>query len=200
MKLYYSPGACSLAAHIVCEEEDLKVDLVSVDLKAHVTADGADYTAINPKGYVPALQLDDGSLLTENVAILQYLGDRAPGLKLVPPGESAERYRLQEWLAYITAEVHKAFAPLFKDGSEAEKTKAKDVVLKRLKFVDAQLASSPYLLGNAFGVADAYLFVMLLWCDKVGIDLTPFTRLTAFRSYVGARKGVQAALKAEGLG
>lgn len=199
MKLYYAPGACSLAAHIVSEEEGLGVELEKVDIKAHMTASGEDYCAVNPKCYVPALKLDDGSLLTENIAILQYLGDRKPGNALAPPPESIERYRLQEWLGYIAGELHKSFAPLFKDGSEDEKNKAKENILKRLKYVDDQLAEKPYLMGAAFGVADAYLFVMLLWCDKVGIDLSPFSRLTAFKSYVSARQGVKAAMTAEGL-
>jgi len=200
MKLYYSPGACSLAAHIVSEEEGLGLALERVDLKAHTTQSGEDYYRINPKGYVPALELDDGNLLTENVAILQYLGDRKPGSALAPPPGSPERYRLQEWLGYITGELHKSFAPLFRDGStDAEKARAKENILKRLKYVDDALAEKPYLLGAAFGVADAYLFVVLTWCDKVGIDISHFVRLAAFKGYVQARKGVQAAMKAEGL-
>ena len=200
MKLYYAPGACSLAAHIVSEEEGLGIELERVDLKAHTTAAGEDYCTINPKCYVPALKLDDGSLLTENIAILQYLGDRKPGGALAPPPGSPERYRLQEWLGYITGELHKAFAPLFREGStDAEKAKARENILKRLKFVDDALAEKPYLLGAAFGVADAYLFVILAWCDKVGIDISHFMRLTAFKGYVQARKAVQTAMKAEGL-
>ena len=200
MKLYYSPGACSLAAHIVSEEEGLGIAFEKVDLKAHTTESGEDYYRINPKGSVPALEMDNGGLLTENVAVLQYLGDRKPGNALAPAPASEERYRLQEWLGYITGELHKSFAPLFRDGStDAEKARAKENILNRLKFVDDALAERPYLLGPSFSVADAYLFVMLVWCDKVGIDISHFVRLTAFKGYVQARKGVQAAMKAEGL-
>ena len=201
MKLYYSPGACSLAAHIVAEEEGLDIELESVDLKAHKTERGADYFAINPKGYVPALKLDDGKLLTENVAILQYLGDREPEDGLVPPPDSSDRYRLQEWLGYITGELHKSFAPLFKGGDADAKARAKENITKRLKFVDEKLATHPYLMGAAFSVADAYLFVMLTWCDEdeVGIDIAGFKQLSRFKDTVAQREGVRKAMKAEGL-
>lgn len=199
MKLYYSPGACSLAAHIVAEEENLGLEFEKVDLKAHKTESGADYFAINPKGYVPALKLDDGRLLTENVAILQYLGDREPEDGLVPPPDSSDRYRLQEWLGYITGELHKSFAPLFKGGSDDEKKKATQNIEKRLKFVDEKLARHPYLLGAAFGVADAYLFVMLTWCDALKIDVAKFAHLSKFKDGVAQREGVKKAMRAEGL-
>lgn len=199
MKLYYSPGACSLASHIVAEEEGLNVVLESVDLKTHRTETGADYFAINPKGYVPALKLDDGKVLTENVAILQYLGDREPEDGLTPPPDSSDRYRLQEWLGYITGELHKAFAPLFKGGGDDAKAKAKEDITRRLKFVDDKLATHPYLMGAAFSVADAYLFVMLTWCDEVGIDISRFAHLARFKDAVAKREAVKNAMRAEGL-
>jgi glutathione S-transferase len=199
MKLYYSPGACSLAAHIVAEEEDLGLELEQVDLKAHKTESGADYYEINPKGYVPALKLDDGKLLTENVAILQYLGDREPEDGLTPPPDSNDRYQLQEWLGYITGELHKSFAPLFKGGDDEAKIEAKENISKRLKFADDKLALHPYLMGAAFSVADAYLFVMLTWCDDVGIDTEKFAHLAKFKDAVAKRDGVKRAMRAEGL-
>jgi glutathione S-transferase len=197
MKLYYSPGACSLAAHIVAEEESLPLGLEKVDLKAHKTETGADYWQINPKGYVPALILDDGALLTENIAILQFLADRKPEAHLAPPPASMERIRLQEWLAYIATEIHKAFGPIF--GKKPNMEDAKAEVAKRLAYVEAQLGTRPYLLGSDFTVADAYLFVMLLWCGKMKIDLAPFPGLLAYRGRIAARPHVQSAMKAEGL-
>jgi glutathione S-transferase len=194
MKLYFSPGACSLASHIVELEGGLNLDLEKVDLKAHKTAGGADYFGINPKGYVPALQLDDGSLLTENTAVLPYLGDKTG---LMPP-EGIARYRAMEWIGYISGELHKNFAPLFHNGSEKEKTEAKDHIVKRLKFIEDRL-SDDWLLGARFTPADAYLFVILRWAKTMHLDLSQMPRLQAFKARVEARPAVKQALADEGL-
>jgi glutathione S-transferase len=191
MKLYYAPGACSMADHIVACEGNLKLELEKVDLKTHTTESGADFNALNPKGYVPALELDDGTLLTENGAILPFLGDRAG---LMPDG--LDRYRVLEWIGYINSELHKNFSPLFGDGPDAEKDKARDKVRKRLELVEARLTGD-YLMGAAFSPADAYLFVVLRWCGKNGIELS--SRLAAFKARMEARPGVVRALKQEGL-
>ncbi|HEV2561673.1 MAG TPA: glutathione transferase GstA [Rhizomicrobium sp.] len=170
-----------------------------VDLKSHKTERGEDYFAINPKGYVPALRLGDGSLLTENIAILQYLADKHPQSELAPPPASQERYRLQEWLAYITGEIHKAFAPIFGGADEQGLAKAREKIVKRLHYADKHLEKNSYLMGARFSVADAYFFVMLTWCPKAKIDLSSFARLPAYRDRIAARPAVQAAMKAEGL-
>ncbi len=193
MKLYYAPGACSLAPHIVASEGGLKLALEKVDLKEHRTESGEDFYAVNPKGYVPALKLEDGSVLTENVALLTYLGDEAG---LTPKG--AERYRLLEWLAFITSEIHKSFSPLFQGAPDDVAQKAREKILKRLGFIEERLAGE-YLMGVAFGPADAYLYVMLRWCEKMGIDIGKLPRLSAFKARMAARPGVRAALSAEGI-
>jgi glutathione S-transferase len=192
MKLYYAPGACSLASHIVGSEGGLKLELEKVDLKEHKTESGGDFYAVNPKGYVPALTLDDGAVLTENVALLTFLGDKAD---LTPKG--AERYRLLEWLAFITSEIHKSFAPLFQGAPDDVAQKAREKILKRLFFVEQRLAGD-YVMG-AFTPADAYLYVMLRWCEKMGIDIAALPRMTAFKARMAARPGVRAALAAEGI-
>ena len=199
MKLYYSPGACSLAAHITSEEKNLGLELEKVDLKAHKTEKGEDFTAINPKGYVPALRLNDGSLLTENVAILLFLADQAPASGFTPVAPAMARYRLLEWLAYITSELHKSFGPIFHGAAEDVKKQARAQITKRLAYADTQLVGKPFLMGEQFTVADAYLFVMLRWCEASKVDLSPFANITAFKSRITARPKVQAALKAEGL-
>ena len=193
MKLYYAPGACSLASHIVGSEGGLKLELEKVDLKEHKTESGQDFYGINPKGYVPALALDDGSVLTENVALLTFLGDKAD---LTPKG--ADRYRLLEWLAFITSEVHKSFGPLFAQAPDDIAAKAREKILKRLGFIEERMAGG-YLMGAAFSPADAYLYVMLRWCEKMGIDTVALPRLTAFKARMAARPGVRAALTAEGI-
>ncbi|MBV9549646.1 MAG: glutathione S-transferase family protein [Alphaproteobacteria bacterium] len=193
MKLYYAPGACSLADHIVAVEGGLTLDLEKVDLKAHITESGVDFRKINPKGYVPALELDDGSLLTENSAILAFLGDQAG---LMPEG--MDRYRALEWIGYISTEIHKSFGPLFHDSAQEVKTKAKDKIRQRLQLAEEKL-SGGYLLGGKFSPPDAYLFVMLRWCDKNKIDLAAMPRLTAFKARMENRAGVSKALKQEGL-
>lgn len=199
MKLYYSPGACSLAAHIVADEADLRLQLEKVDLKSHKTENGQDYYNVNPKGYVPAIQLDDGSTLTENVAVLNYLADHTGHKLFTPEPGSIEHYRLEEWLGFITTELHKSFAPFFQNGSELEKRKAKDKILKRLAYVNEQLKGERFLMGERMTVADAYLFVMLTWAKKVEFDLSRFSSLNAFFRRMSERPSVQRALREEGL-
>jgi glutathione S-transferase len=192
--LYYSPGACSLASHIALHEAGQKIDLVKVDLKTHTLEDGRSFKEINPKGYVPALQFDNGDVLTENIAILTKIADRHPAL--MAPGEHG-RYRLLEMLAYISTEVHKSFKPLFNPGSSAdEKQTARETITKRLEFLAPQVQGS-HLFGEAMTVADAYLFVMLPWAEKNGLSVpSPLQRLM---ENVKARPTVQVAMKHEGL-
>ncbi len=200
MKLYYAPGACSLASHIALEEAGLAYALEKVDLRAHTTADGGDYLAINPKGYVPALGLDDGGVLTENAIVLQYVADQNPGSALAPQHGTFARYRLGEWLAYIATEIHKSFGPLWNPASsDAVKDHARRNLAKRLAYVEKRLASTPFLMGDTFTVADAYLFVMLTWTGRVDVDLAPFPALRAFRDRVRARPAVTKAMSDEGL-
>ena len=199
MKLYYSPGACSQAAHIVLHEAGLKHSSVRVDLRAKRTEDGADYFAINPKGAVPAIELDNGEVLTENVAVMQYLGDQAPDSGLLPTGGMA-RYRVIETLAYLSSELHKAFGPLFNPASSDEaKAAARELVGKKLDFVEAQLDGHDYLDGDRLSVSDPYLFAMLGWTGAVGIDLARWPNLAAFRERLKQRPSVQLVLQAEGL-
>lgn len=194
MKLYYAPGACSLADHIALNEADMKFDLVKVDLKTHKLEDGRSFLEINPKGYVPALQFDNGDVLTENIAILSKIADKYPAL--MAPGQYG-RYRLLEMLAYIATEIHKAFHPLFDPGaSETEKKKAGETVAKRLTFVATQF-EGPYLFGANATVADVYLFVMLMWAAKNEIA-TPGS-LKTLSEHMKSRPTVQAALRREGL-
>ncbi|MBL8487148.1 MAG: glutathione transferase GstA [Rhodocyclaceae bacterium] len=200
MKLYYKAGACSLSPHIALCEAGLPHDLESVDLKTKVMGGGGDYLAVNPKGYVPALQLDDGQVLTEGPAIVQYIADRAPEKKLAPPAGSLERYRLQEWLNYISTEIHKTFSPLFNPASSADwKEAAKALLARRIGFVSEKLGNQPYLMGEQFTVADGYLFTCLSWGQYVGVDVGQWPNLAAYLGRVAGRPGVQAALKAEGL-
>jgi glutathione S-transferase len=200
MKLYYTTGACSLSPHIVLCELGLPHDLLKVELSTHLTADGQDYTAINAKGYVPALQLDDGQLLTEGPAIVQYLADLKPAAGLLPPAGTLERARVQEWLTFIGTELHKNFSPLFKPGASADwKAAALANIERRFGFIENALAGRDYLTGGAFCVADAYLFTVVNWTRFVKIDLAPWPRLAAFHQRVLARPAVQAAMGSEGL-
>ncbi|HEX3944432.1 MAG TPA: glutathione transferase GstA [Rhizomicrobium sp.] len=199
MKLYYSPGACSLAAHIVADEADLRLQLEKVDLKSHKTENGQDYYTVNPKGYVPTIQLDDGSTLTENVAVLNYLADHTGHKLYTPEPGSMEHYRLEEWLGFITTEVHKSFAPFFQNGSEREKRRAREKILKRFGYVNDALKNGRFLMGDRLTVADAYLFVMLTWAKKVEFNLSRFSNLNAFFQRMSERPSVQRALKEEGL-
>jgi glutathione S-transferase len=200
MKLYYSPGACSLSPHIVLREADLPFELLKKDLHSQTLEDGSDFRVINPKGYVPALILDDGQILTEGPAIVQYLADRVPGKKLAPPAGTMERVRLQEWLNYITSELHKTFSPLFnKKASEDWKAAARELLDRRIDYVAKALEGRSYLMGDTFTVADCYLFTVLNWAAWVKIDLSRWPSVTEYLKRVAARPAVQAALKAEGL-
>src|SRR5277367_1510558 len=200
MKLYYSAGACSLSPHIVLLEAGLPYTLVKTDLKAKKTADGADYLAINSKGAVPALELDDGSVLTEGPAVVQYLADQKPESGLAPRAGSFERYQLMEILNYLTSEVHKSFAPLFNPESSAEaKAAAVTALGKKFDWLTGYLGKKNFLMGNTFTVADAYLFTLLNWTGFVKIDLAKWAALAAYQARVAQRPKVQAALKEEGL-
>ncbi len=200
MKLYYSPGACSLSPHIVLREAGLSAQLVRVDLRSGTTQDGADFRAINGKGYVPALELPDGTLLTEGPAIVQYLADQSPDSGLAPANGTIERYRVQEWLNFISTELHKQFSPLFDPASDSsQKTRQQERIGRRLDWVAARLGEGDYLMGSRFTVADAYLFVVLSWARHVGIDLGRWPALAAYQDRVGRRPHVQEALRAEGL-
>lgn len=198
MNLYYAPGACSLSPHIVAREAGLDIDLYKVDLKSHRTESGADFTEINPKGYVPTLQLGGGEVLTEGPAIVQFMAEQKPDANLLPESGSLDRYRVQEWLNFISTELHKAFAPLFSDASDEEKQKAKKQISKRFDYVESQL-NGKYLVGDQFTVADAYLFTMITWLDHHKIDTSPWPKLQAYQKRVAERPAVQEALREEGL-
>ncbi len=199
MKLYYSPGACSLSTHIILREAGYPFDLEKVDLATKKTASGADFLKVNPKGYVPALVLDDGRTLTENIAIDEYLADQRKDSGLAPAAGTFERYKLVEWLAFISTELHKQFGALFKpDYPEEAKTKQKELLAKRFEYVAGQLQNKQYLTGE-FSVADAYLYVMLRWAAKMKIDLSRWPALDTYEKRMSARPQVEAALKAEGL-
>ena len=200
MKLYYSPGACSLSPHIVLHESGLKFDAVLASTKTHKLADGTDYYSINPKGYVPLLELDDGQRLSEGPAIVQYIADQVPASGLAPAAGTMARYRLIEWLNFISTELHKSFSPLFNPGMPEEgKALYRERLLGRFKYVNEQLEGKSFLLGDSFTVADAYLFTVTNWCKHVGLDVSAFAQLGAFMGRVAARPAVQSALKAEGL-
>jgi glutathione S-transferase len=200
MKLFYSPGACSLSPHIVLNELDLPYTAEKVDLKTHTTAGGADFYTLNAKGYVPALQLDNGEVLTEGPAIIQYLADQKPQANLLPPAGSLERARVQEWLNFIGTEVHKTLAALFNPNITPEaKSKTLDTFGKRLGFVEKALQGKDYLTGKQFSVADAYLFTIVNWAPMLGIDLSPWPTVVQFQKRVASRPAVQKTLKAEGL-
>ena len=199
MKLYFSPGTCSFSPHIVLREAGLDIELVKVDLKTRkVVSDGSDFSAINPKGYVPVLELDNGERLTEGPAIVQYLADLKPAANLAPPAGSFERVRLQEWLGFINSELHKGFGPLFKPNTPAEyKDIARQNLSTRLGYVADQLAGRDFLTGERFTVADAYLFTVIGWGKWVGIDIAQWPALLAYQERIGKRPSVAAALAAE---
>ncbi len=200
MKLYYSPGACSLSPHIVLNEGGFSYETERVDLASGKTETGDDYNAVNPNGYVPALRLDDGQVLTEGPAIVQYLADRVPEKRLVPPAGTMERYRLMEWLNFISTELHKGFGALFNpQAPEAWKDIVKTRLAQRFDYVSTRLDGKTWLMGEDFSVADAYLFTVLRWGKYVGIDLDPWPMLTTYLGRVAARPAVAAALKTEGL-
>jgi glutathione S-transferase len=200
MKLYYSPGACSLSPHIVSREAGIPVELKKVNLKDKVVEGGADYRKVNSKGYVPALELDNGQVLTEGPAIVQYLADQRPDSGLAPKAGSIERYKLQEWLNFITTEIHKGFSPLFKPNTPDEYKKiARENLAGRFDWLNQQLEGKDYLTGKSFTVADAYLFTVLTWTKPMQIDLGKWPNVAAFLSRVSARPKVQEAMQAEGL-
>jgi len=198
MKLYYSPGACSLASHITLRELGLPFEAIAVDLRRKTTQSGADFNALSPKGYVPVLELDSGAILTEGPAVLQYLADQRPAAGLAPANGTLERYRLQEWLGFINSEIHKSFGPLFDPTApDAVKEPARRQIARRLGYTEQALAGRDYLLGAQFTVADAYLYTVLSWTGLVGIDLGQWPGLKAYHARIAARPAVQAAHAAE---
>jgi glutathione S-transferase len=200
MKLYYSPGACSLSPHIALHEAGITHELVKVDLKEKKTETGEDFAKINPKNQVPALVLDNGELVTEGPVIVQVIADKAPAKNLAPANGTDERYKMQEWLNFTTSELHKNFSPLFNPAIPDEVKKFfADRIMGKFKYADSQLAGKDYLMGKQFTVADGYLFVMTAWADRMKIDLSGLPNLMAYKARVAARPNVQAALKMEGL-
>ena len=200
MKLYYSQGACSLSPHIVAKEAGIDLALEKVNTKLHTYDGGADYYSVNPKGYVPALEIKPGDVLTEGPAIVQYLGDQKPASGLVPAAGTPERYRMVEMLGYINSEIHKTYSPLFKKDLPAEtRADRKAYLQRRYEFLEKILAKQEWLLGHQFTVADAYLFTVTRWAAGVELDLSAFPSLRAFQERVAARPAVQSALAAEGL-
>ena len=200
MQLYFSPGACSLASHITLRELGLPFDLERADVRTKKLEDGADVLAVNSKGAVPALRLDDGQVLTEGAVILQYLADRKPEAGLAPKGGTLERYRLQEWLNYVASEIHKSYSPLFNPAADAAiKEFTLSNIRKKLDWLDAQLAGKTYLTGSTFTIADAYLFVILNWSGGVGLDIAKWPAVKQYFDRVAARPKVQEAMVAEGL-
>ncbi|KAB2896760.1 MAG: glutathione transferase GstA [Kofleriaceae bacterium] len=201
MKLYYSPAACSLAVHIVAREADLPLELIEVDLRTHRLADGTDYYTINPRGYVPMLELDDGTRLTEVAALVQYLADLAPEAALVPPAGTIDRVRVQGWLTFVSSELHKTFSPWLWHKETAESTK-QDVLgrlARHFAELDALLAQQPYLAGETFTVADAYAFTIIRWSPLLRVELKPYPTLGAYLARIAQRPRVREALVAEGL-
>jgi glutathione S-transferase len=201
MKLYYSPGACSLSPHIALLEAGLPYDLVKVDLRAKKLENGDDFLQVNPKGQVPALALDTGEMVTEGPIIIQMIADKVADKKLAPARDSNERYKLLEWLNYITTELHKNLGPMFSPVlADDAKAFFKDRAMGKFKYVESQLAGREYLMGNQFTVADGYLFTMIMWAtDRLGFDLSGLPNVMAYKARVAARPKVQEALKKEGL-
>ncbi len=200
MRLHFAPGACSLSPHIVSRELGLSLDMKKVSTKDKTMEGGGDFRQVNPKGYVPALELDNGQVLTEGPAIVQYLADQKPEAGLAPKAGSFERYKLQEWLNFITSEIHKQFSPLFRPTTPDEYKKiAKENLATRFEWLDKQLAGKEYLMGGSFSVADAYLYTVLRWTKPMQIDVSKWPNVAAYMERVGARPKVKDALKAEGL-
>jgi glutathione S-transferase len=200
MKLYYSPGACSLSPHIALREAGLAFELVLASTKTHKLRDGTDYYTLNPLGYVPLLEFDDGSRLREGPAIVQYIADQVPNKNLAPPNGTLPRYRLQEWLAFIGTEIHKTYSSLFNPALPEEARKIfRDKLLSRFKWVDGELAGKDYVLGANFSVGDGYLYVMERWAKPMKLDLSALDNVKAHHQRIEARPAVQEALKAEGL-
>ena len=200
MKLYYWPGACSLSPHIVSREAGIDLQLAQLDRAERKTADGTVLSNVNPKNQVPVLELDDRQKLTEGPVIVQYLADQKPASGLVPPPGTMERYRVLEWLNFITSELHKSFGPLFRPTTPDDfKVTLRDMLGQRFDWIDKQLAGKQYLMGDQFTVSDAYLFTVLRWSPRVGIDLGKWKNISAYLDRVGARPKVQEAMKVEGL-
>ena len=200
MKLYFSPGSCSLSPHIVLREAGHTFDLEQVNNQEKKTKSGVDYWSVNGKGQVPVLELDNGERLTEGAVIVQYLADQKPAAGLAPPNGTMERVRVQEWLNFVASELHKVYAPIFRPTTpDAFKALSKENLGKRLEWVNKQLAGKQYLMGDKFTVADAYLFTVLRWSQRIQLDLNPWPNVTAYMGRVAARPKVQEAMKAEGL-
>lgn len=200
MKLYYDPASCAMAAHIALVEAGLPHELERVDLERQLTASGADFRALNPKGHVPVLRMADGGLLTECAVILQYIADQVPHSGLAPPAGTLPRYRLQEWLNFIASDLHRGFTPLFGNHMpDAVNARARAQLARRFDYLTAALADRDWLLGDTFTIADAYLFTILNWVDFVALDLAPWPVLTAYARRAAARPAVRAAMAAEGL-
>lgn len=200
MKLYYSPGACSLSVHIALEESGLPYEAVAAPTKTHKLTDGTDYYGINPLGYVPLLELDDGTRLREGPAIVQYIADQAPAKNLAPVNGSLARYQMQSWLNFVGTELHKNFSPLFNPATpDEQKAASREKLSGRLKWVEGELAGKQYLMGDTFSVADGYLFTVTNWAQLTGLDLSAYLNLLAYRARVAARPAVVKAMTAEGL-
>ena len=200
MKLYYTPGACSMSPHIVLCESGLPFELVPANLKTHQLPDGSDFYAVSPKGYVPLLELDNGERLSEGPAIVQYIADQVPAKQLAPANGTMARYHLQEWLNFTTSELHKGFSVLFNPAMPEEaKALARTRLMLRFTWVNSQLDGKQYLMGDTFSVADAYLFTVANWAGHVALDISGLASLAAFMARVAARPAVQSAMKAEGL-
>ena len=200
MKLYYSPGACSLAVHITLHEAGMTFTPVKAPTRTHLLEDGTDYYSINPLGYVPLLELNDATRLTEAPALLQFIADQVPEKNLAPANATVERAKMNGWLAFISSELHKGFAPLFNPATPADyKPMVVEKLLSRLKWVDEQLAGKQYLMGDAFSVADPYLFNVTNWAPLVKVDISGFANIATFRAHMAQRPAVLAAMRAEGL-
>ena len=200
MKLFYMPGACSMAPHIVANEAGIDLDLIKVDGASKKTDGDLNYLATNPNGYVPTLVLDNGETLTEASVVVQYLADQKPESGLIPPAGDMSRYRVQQWLAFVATELHKSFSPFFKPATPEEtKAASREHLAKRIKFVDGKLDGQSFLMGETFSVADAYLWTILGWAKHVGLDLSAYANVQRFLRVVAARPAVQKTLKLEGL-
>lgn len=200
MKLFYKPSACSLAPHIVACEAGIPLELIPVDLAQKKLEDGSDYRAVNPNGYVPALEIGDGPVLTEVSVVVQYLADQKPEAGLMPKAGETSRYRAQQWLAFISTELHKTFGPFFKPNSPEEAKQASwELLQKRLSFVNDSLGGRTYLMGDSFTAPDAYAFTVLNWTGRIGLDLSPYPNIQRFMSAMASREGVRQAHREEGL-
>ena len=200
MKLYYAPGVCSLSPHIMLKESGLPFEAIKTDIRAKTTEGGDDYKKTNPLGYVPALGLDDGTILTEGPAIVQYIADKVPDKKLAPANGTLDRYKMQSWLNYSSSEMHKGFSPLFNPAMPDEGKKvSKERLMTRIAHLDAHLAKNDYIMGKSFSAPDAYAFTVLRWTVPMKIDLSAYPHIQAFMKRMQERPAVQAAMKAEGL-